>query len=136
MGETPPPSQGQAAGGAPSPRSEDGRRGGTGTSPRLDRVGRPDPRHPRARARHGKEALYSTAPGAAPARPLVIACSRCDVERGVRLGESLGVLRPPFLVNPLSRRIWARCPTCRRRAWLRVRIGTPLRILLDRTPPS
>jgi hypothetical protein len=107
---------------------------GEGTSPRLDRVTKPDPRRPRPRHQQGKEALYSTSPGAEPARPLVVGCRRCDVERGVRLAESLTMLRPPFLLNPVSRRLWARCPTCQRRAWLRVRMGTPLRILLDRTP--
>jgi hypothetical protein len=103
-----------------------------GTSPRLDRVSKPDPRTSRSRDRHGKEALYSTAPGSAPARPIVIACNRCEVERGVKVRESLAVLRPPFLLNPITRKVWARCPTCGRRAWLQLRLGQSLRVLLDR----
>lgn len=107
---------------------------GEGTSPRLDRVSKPDPRRPQFRDRHGKEALYSTSPGAAPARPVTVSCNRCEVERGLKLAEALAVLRPPFVVNPMSRKVWARCPTCRRRAWLRLRMGTSLRVLLDRSP--
>lgn len=107
-----------------------------GTSPRLDRVAKPDPCRPQFRDKHGKEALYSTAPGAAPARPIVVTCNRCEVERGMKLGESLAVLKPPFLVNPVTGKVWARCPTCRRRAWLRLRIGTSLRVLLDRSPQT
>lgn len=103
-----------------------------GTSPRLDRVSKPDPRHPRSGGRHGKESLYSTAPGSAPSRPIVLACNRCEVERGMKLRESLAVLRPPFLLNPVTRKVWARCPTCHRRAWLQLRLGQSLRILLDR----
>ena len=109
---------------------------GEGTSPRLDRVAKPDPRRPRQRSQQGKEALYSTAPGAQPAHPLLVACNRCDVQRGVGLAESLTMLRPPFLLNPVNRHLWARCPTCHRRAWLRVRMGSALRVLLDRTPGS
>lgn len=105
-----------------------------GTSPRLDRVGRPDPRASRSRDHQGKEALYSTAPGQAPSFPVVVACNRCDVERGITIAETLGTLRPPVLLNPLTRKVWGRCPTCRRRAWLRLRIGQSLRVLLDRAP--
>lgn len=105
-----------------------------GTSPRLDRVAKPDPRRPQVRAHHGKEALYSTAPGSSPAYPIVVACNRCEVERGLKMGESLSMFRPPFLVNPVTRKVWGRCPTCQRRAWLRLRMGTSLRVLLDRAP--
>jgi hypothetical protein len=108
-----------------------------GTSPRLDRVSKPNPQTPRQRdQRHGKEALYSTAPGAAPAFPLVVSCNRCDVSRGLKVGELLGFLRPPVLVNPVSRKVWTRCPTCHRRAWLRVHMGQSLKILLDRRTPE
>lgn len=104
-----------------------------GTSSRLDRVSRPDPRTPRARRRGGREALYSTSPEAGPALPLVIGCNRCGVERGVRPAEvAATAVRPPVLLNPFSRKVWARCPTCHRRAWLRVRMSESLRVLLDR----
>lgn len=108
-----------------------------GTSSRLDRVSRPERAAPPARRRGGREALYSTSPQAGPALPLVIACNRCGVERGVRFPEVLAsAVRPPVLLNPLSRKVWARCPTCHRRAWLRVRMGETLRVLLDRPEGS
>ena len=105
-----------------------------GISPRLDRVARPDPARPRSRDQTGKEALYSTAPGAEPTPPLVVGCRRCEVERGVWLAEARTLLRPPFLLNPVAGRLWARCPTCHRRSWLRLRMRSPLQILLDRAP--
>jgi hypothetical protein len=108
--------------------------GTEGTSPRLDRVAKPDPCAARTRDHQGKEALYSTAPGQAPAFPVVLACNRCEVERGLTLPETLSTLRPPVLFNPLNRKLWGRCPTCQRRAWLRLRLGQSLRVLLDRAP--
>lgn len=82
----------------------------------------------------GKEALYSTAPSAAPTSPVQVLCRRCDVEAGITLGAFVRLLRPPVLWNPVTRRLWTRCPTCGRRTWLRVRQGQALRALLDRRP--
>lgn len=100
---------------------------------RLDRVKRPDARGAGGRDRAGKEALYSVAPSAPPAASLVASCGRCGVERGLAPSEAVRLLAPPFLVNPLRpTRIWTRCPTCSRRAWLHVRPGQVLRGLLNR----
>lgn len=82
----------------------------------------------------GKEALYSTAPSAAPSSQVQVLCRRCDVEAGISVVALAKLLRPPVLWNPLTRRLWARCPTCGRRSWLRVRQGQALRALLDRNP--
>lgn len=101
-------------------------------SARLDRVSKPDPRSPRRRDEQGKEALYSTAPSAAPSAQVLVLCRRCDVESGVSVLGFLRTLRPPVLVNPVTRHLWARCPACRRRSWIEVRSGQALRVLLDR----
>lgn len=100
--------------------------------PQFDRVRKPDPGSSRHRAREGKEALYSTAPTAAPSSQVLVVCERCDVESGVSVVDAVRMLMPPFLWNPLSGRLWARCPACDRRSWLRVRKGQALRALLDR----
>lgn len=108
------------------------------TSPRLDRVHKPDPRRIPDRDAAGKEALYSTAPGAMPSAQVLIWCRRCDVETGVSVLGLLRTLRPPLVLSPFSRQLWARCPTCERRAWLQIRKGQALRAWLDRPrmPPG
>lgn len=103
-------------------------------SARFDRVRAPDPKMSRPRDAEGKEALYSTAPSATPTSQLLVHCRRCDVEAGVSIWTFARHLVPPLLINPLTRRIRARCPTCRQRAWLNVRQGQQLRALLQRDP--
>lgn len=103
-----------------------------GRSERLDRVQPPDVSRPRERDHEGKEALYSTSPKAAPSEPVLVVCTRCDVERGLGLVDAAKLLRPPVFYNPASGRLWARCPTCERRSWLRVRAGQALRAFLVR----
>jgi hypothetical protein len=100
----------------------------------FDRIPKPDPREPRRRDFQGKEALYSTAPTAAPTAQVEVYCRRCDVLTGVSLLGALRLLRPPMFWDPLRGRIWSRCPTCDRRAWLVVKTGQALRVLLDRSP--
>lgn len=104
------------------------------TSARFDRVSRPDPTRARPRPGDGKEALYSTAPTAAPTSQIEIRCRRCDVLTGRSLVGLLALLRPPFLWDPLRDRLWTRCPVCQRYSWLEVRTGQALRVLLHRTP--
>lgn len=99
------------------------------TSPRLDRA---DARRRRERDGLGKEALYSTAPTAAPSPQVELRCERCDVPIGRTVVGVLGLLSPPFLWDPFRGRLWTRCPACEKRAWLRVRTGQALRVLLDR----
>lgn len=101
-------------------------------SARFDRVQRPDPGVNRPRTRDGKEALYSTAPTAAPSSQVLVVCERCDVETGVSILDAVRMLVPPFLWNPVTGRLWARCPACRQRSCLRVRQGQALRALFDR----
>lgn len=104
-----------------------------GRSARLDRVERPRP-GARQRDAAGKEALYSTAPTAAPTRPIEVTCRRCGVTSGLTLRGGLELLRPPMLANPLSGTMWTRCPACDRRSWLDASTGQALRALLDRRP--
>jgi hypothetical protein len=89
----------------------------------LDRVRSPDPLRPRRADLQGKRALYSVDPDAHPTPAVIVRCPRCDVERGLTPGQLPALLRPPWLANPPARTLWTRCPTCRRRAWLRVRLG-------------
>lgn len=100
----------------------------------FDRVRRPEPGRVRDRDRAGKEALYSTAPSARPTAPVEMRCERCGAQMGLATGDALRLLRPPWLFNPLSRRLWSRCPACSRRAWLVVTPGPSLRALLSRPP--
>jgi hypothetical protein len=98
----------------------------------FDRVSVPRS-HPAAdRDSAGKEALYSTAPSAAPSSQVLVVCERCDVESGLSLVDAANLLVPPFLWNPVSRKLWSRCPACQRRSTLRVRQGQALRALLQR----
>lgn len=104
-----------------------------GRNERFDRVARPCPGAPRRDA-SGKEALYSTAPTAAPTRPLQVTCRRCGVTSGLTLRDALGLFRPPMLANPLTGTMWTRCPACDRRSWLDGSPGQALRAVLDRRP--
>jgi hypothetical protein len=101
----------------------------------FDRVPRPEAHVTRERDRHGKEALYSTAPGSRRTSPIEVHCQRCDARVGLSMGEALRLLRPPWFANPLARCLWTRCPACSRRSWLGVTAGPSLRLLLQR-PPS
>lgn len=103
-------------------------------SPRLDRVEAPGSSPARARDLAGKEALYSTAPSAARTSQVLVLCRRCDVETGISIAGFVRRLTPPTLWNPITKTVLARCPTCERRSWLRVRKGQQLRALLDRRP--
>jgi hypothetical protein len=99
---------------------------------KFDRVRKPAGGSAAGRDARGKEALYSTAPGAEPSAQVLVACTRCDVESGINVLELARALTPPVAWNPLTRKVWARCPSCERRSWLRVRKGQALRALLDR----
>ena len=107
--------------------------GQDGRSSRLDRVSPPRPGQ-HGRDAEGKEALYSTAPTAAPTKPLEVTCRRCGVTTGLTFAESLKLFRPPFLANPLTGTMFAKCPACGRRAWIDGSTGQALRALLDRRP--
>lgn len=89
----------------------------------FDRVRAPDPERPREPDPDGKHALYSVAPTAPPPAWAYVRCSSCDVERGLQLRELPGLLRPPWVLHPLGRRVWARCPSCGTRGWLELRRG-------------
>lgn len=99
---------------------------------KFDRVTKPAPRPASDRDQRGKEALYSTAPGAEPSSQVLVLCFRCDIESGVSVLETVRLMKPPVVWNPLSRKLWARCPACDTKSWLRVRKGQALRALLDR----
>ncbi|TVR23907.1 MAG: hypothetical protein EA387_06465 [Nitriliruptor sp.] len=106
--------------------STDARR--PGTSPAFDRIAPPQ-RSAAPRDGLGKEALYSTAPSAAPTSQVELRCRRCDVPFGLSLLGVARLLTPPFLVDPVRRRLYSRCPSCGRYAWLEVRTGQALRVL-------
>ncbi len=99
-----------------------------GTSPAFDRIAPPG-HGGGARDGLGKEALYSTAPSAAPTSQVELRCRRCDVPFGLSVVGMVKLLAPPFLVDPLHRRVYSRCPACGRYSWLDVRTGQALRIL-------
>jgi hypothetical protein len=61
-------------------------------------------------------------------------CRSCDVPFGLSIWRILRLLVPPFFWDPVRGRLWTRCPACSQRAWLEVRAGQSLRILLDRSP--
>ncbi len=103
-----------------------------GTSQAFDRISRPRPGTRAERDGLGKEALYSTAPSAAPTTQVELRCRRCDVPFGRSVVGLAKLFVPPFLIDPIRRRLWTRCPACDRLAWLEVRPGQALRVLLDR----
>lgn len=80
----------------------------------------------------GKEALYSTAPTSAPTSQVELRCRRCDVPFGSSLVGVAKLVVRPFLWDPVRGRLWTRCPACDRRAWLEIRAGQALRILMKR----
>lgn len=100
-----------------------------GTSSAFDRIGRPGTRSGPRRDGLGKEALYTTAPSAAPSTQVELRCRRCQVPFGRSMLGLLPLCRPPCLVDPIRRRIWTRCPACGHRAWLEVSAGPVLRTL-------
>lgn len=104
------------------------------TSAAFDRVAMPDPRRGRPRDGLGKEALYTTAPTASPSPQVELRCSRCDVRMGVSVLDVVRLLKPPFLYDPVRRRLRTRCPACGERAWVELRVGQALRVLLERRP--
>jgi len=102
---------------------------GSGTSAAFDRIGRPGARSTSRRDDLGKEALYTTAPSAAPSTQVQLRCRRCRVPVGRSVLGALALCRPPCLVDPVRRRLWTRCPTCGQRAWLEISPGPGLRML-------
>lgn len=95
----------------------------------FDRITPPQQRSRTERDGLGKEALYSTAPSAAPTTQVELHCRRCDVPFGRSVLGCCRLLRPPFLIDPLRRRLWTRCPACQRYAWIDVTTGQALRVL-------
>lgn len=102
---------------------------GPRTSAAFDRIGQPGTRPSGRRDGLGKEALYTTAPSAAPTTQVLLRCRRCDVPIGRSVLGLLQLCRPPCLLDPIRRRLWTRCPTCGKRAWLEVAAGPVLRNL-------
>ncbi|MBW3664522.1 MAG: hypothetical protein KY469_15585 [Actinobacteria bacterium] len=106
--------------------------------PRFDRVSRPDPKSLPERDGAGKEALYTTSPEAPPTAPVTIHCERCGTQRALKVGDLLSLVRPPMFVNPMrdGGRVWARCPACEKRSWLRFRVAGTLGAYLNRPDPD
>jgi hypothetical protein len=122
---------GSAASAAAGPPTAAGTPASTGprTSAAFDRIGQPGSRSPVRRDGLGKEALYTTAPSAAPSTQVELRCRRCQVPFGRSLLGVLQLCRPPCLLDPIRRRLWTRCPACGHRAWLEVGAGPVLRML-------
>jgi hypothetical protein len=88
-----------------------------GLGPRLEPGGAPEA------GREGRAALFTA--GGAPERTPVLAgvalhCSGCDATTPLDAGVALRAALPLFLVAPWrDHPLFALCPACRRRAWLR-----------------
>jgi hypothetical protein len=71
----------------------------------------------------GRAALFSSAPGEAPAGGtlgLAVRCSRCGSVSSLDTRTALRAAFPLFLVAPWRRHpVFAVCPACRRRWWSR-----------------
>lgn len=71
----------------------------------------------------GRAALFtqgrrSSGPG------LTVVCSRCEAASAVDAGTALRSLLPAFLVAPWrDHPVFAVCPSCRRRTWLRPKLS-------------
>jgi len=102
------------------------------SSERFDRIPRPGPRADQRRDDQGKEALYSTSPSSAPSAQVEVSCARCGVQTGLSLAGAVRVAASPAVWDPFRDRVRARCPACDQRAWLTVRAGQGLRVLLRR----
>lgn len=112
-----------------------GRRPPGSTSASFDRIAPAGATRGARRAgrdRQGKEALYSTSPAAAPSRPVVARCRRCGARLSLTVGDLARLLVPPFVADPFRRRLCSRCPACGHYAWLELRAGQALRVLLER----
>lgn len=105
-----------------------------GPDPRFDRVSRPDPTELPQRDGTGKEALYTTSPEAPPTAPVTIHCERCGTQRPLEIADLLSLVRPPAFLNPLRSggRLWARCPICEKRSWIRFHVAGTLGAYLNR----
>ncbi|WP_370327173.1 hypothetical protein [Euzebya sp.] len=58
--------------------------------------------------------------------PVHVECSHCGVSSPLHLGDAIRHAIPLVLVAPWkSHPVFARCPACERRAWLRPRVGLP-----------
>lgn len=70
----------------------------------------------------GRAALFSHGhpPSGGPGGPPSVHCSRCDETTPVDAGTALRSVVPLFLVAPWrDHPVFAVCPACRRRSWLR-----------------
>lgn len=98
----------------------------------FDRIKPPDGwsrRDPEAVDPEGRAALFTNAERAVrttPAGPpdgLRVDCSRCGASTGIDGGTALRMAAPLFLVAPWkSHPVFAVCPSCGVRSWLRVRV--------------
>ena len=87
----------------------------------FDRIKHPDEVQRAARP-DGRAALFSPPPVEAPAvGPLRVHCSRCDATTGLEVGSAVALALPLVLLAPWKDHpVFARCPSCNRRSWLRV----------------
>lgn len=75
------------------------------------------------KAEGSREALFSVGGDRVPgcAMGLALHCSRCQVTTPLDVGVALRAAIPVFLVAPWrDHPIFALCPACERRAWLRL----------------
>jgi hypothetical protein len=98
----------------------------------FDRIRRPSegaarPSGIRAADPAGRAALFSAGatPAASPGGGLALHCSRCGASSPLDAGTALRAAFPLFLVAPWRRhQVFAVCPACCRRAWLRLGYAT------------
>ena len=96
----------------------------------FDRIRPPRARSSRQRAGGGDDdgpmALFTSTPGPAGPRGgrCSVTCAACRATRAVTLAGLVRALWPATVVLPWKwHPVLGRCPSCRRRAWLRVRCG-------------
>jgi len=102
----------------------------------FDRIkSRSEPEQPRGRGpmpapradSDGKHALFSQQPPALSALPfgaLSLTCSTCRTTTAMTVAQVLTAAVPSLHLPVLRRDFpsWMRCPACRRRTWVRLRI--------------
>ena len=70
--------------------------------------------------REGKRALFSSEPAPPTLGSVAMVCSRCETRSVVSWSRALRLAFPsvPALVPGNGIRVWMRCGTCERRAWV------------------
>ncbi len=91
----------------------------------LDRVRRRTAEVPPilSAARDGKQALYSPVESRPPLGAVSFRCRRCTQTSVLTVSQAARAMVPSVhLPLPGPHRSWVRCPACRRRGWVSIRL--------------